>query len=216
MKVIGAGFARTGTMSLKGALEQLGFAPCYHMVEVMANPDHIPVWQAAAEGKPVDWRKLFAGYQAAVDWPPSAFYEQLMEVYPDAKVLLTVRDPERWYESVMNTIYWVRQVGNVNEVESGSQERFWHMIDTLIWKGIFDGKVEDKQYALDLFNRHNEEVKKRVPSDKLLVFEVKDGWEPLCRFLGVDVPETPFPHLNDTMSFQQRFISQPAPAGSPS
>jgi hypothetical protein len=208
MKVIGAGFARTGTLSLKAALEQLGFNPCYHMVEVFAHPDHIPIWRAAAEGKPVDLREPLAGYQAAVDWPPSAFYQQLMELYPEAKVILTVRDPERWYESVMNTIYLARKSGGVSPVPVELLEQFWGMIDALIWRGIFSGRFEDKHYAIDLFNQHNERVQREVPAEKLLVFQAQEGWEPLCRFLGVPVPQTPYPHLNDTQSFQERFLGR--------
>src|SRR5436309_15782365 len=105
MKVIGAGFGRTGTLSVKAALEELGFGPCYHMVEVFDKPRHVELWQAAAEGKPIDWDELFAGYNAAVDWPACTFYQQLMQAYPAAKVLLTVREPQSWYESTKNTIY---------------------------------------------------------------------------------------------------------------
>ena len=105
LKVIGAGFGRTGTKSLKQALEDLGFGPCYHMVEAFAHPEHVPVWEAAAQGEPVEWEDIFRGYQSAVDWPAAAFYAQLMARYPDARVILTVRDPDRWYESVLNTLY---------------------------------------------------------------------------------------------------------------
>lgn len=105
MKVIGAGFGRTGTMSLKAALEELGYGPCYHMTDVFEHPEHIRMWEAATRGEPVDWDELFAGYQATVDWPGAAFYRELMEVFPDAKVLLSLRDPEKWYESTRNTIY---------------------------------------------------------------------------------------------------------------
>src|SRR5579884_3535914 len=105
LKIIGAGFGRTGTLSVKAALEELGFGPCYHMIEVFQHPDHLLQWEAATRGEAIDWRKLLEGYQAAVDWPACSFYKQLMEIYPDAKVLLTVRDPEKWYESVISTIY---------------------------------------------------------------------------------------------------------------
>jgi hypothetical protein len=201
MKVIGAGFGRTGTMSLKVALEQLGFGPCYHMYEVSQHPDHIPMWQAAAEGKPVDWIELFRGYQAAVDWPACSFYRELMELHPDAKVLLTVRDPQRWYESVMNTIYFT----NTAESDEPETNEQFHMIRTLIWQGTFDGRFEDKDHAIAVFERHIDDVKRHVPAERLLVYEVQQGWEPLCRFLDVPVPEdTPFPRLNDTAAFQQR------------
>src|SRR5579864_5669016 len=192
IRVIGAGFGRTGTMSLKVALEDLGFGPCYHMLEVFGKPRAVELWQAAAEGKPVDWDELFAGYNAAVDWPVCAFYDQLMQVYPEAKVLLTVRSPESWYESVMNTIYPIstRPVPADDPLTSDHRR----MVDTLIWQGTFGGQVEDKQHAIAVYERHNRGVKERVPAGKLLVYEVKEGWEPLGRFLSVPVPaDKPFP-----------------------
>ena len=212
LKVIGAGFGRTGTMSLKAALEELGFGPCYHMSEVFENSSHPDEWNAAAVGKKVNWENLLEDYAATVDWPSCSFYEELMEVYPDAKVLLSVRDPERWYESTSNTIYNIRRittsskffavVGRLNPRMTSVAR----MVNNLIWEGTFDGRFEDKQYAIEVFNRHNEEVRERVPKDRLLVYEVKEGWGPLCDFLGVEVPETPFPHLNDSDSFRKMFV----------
>lgn len=200
MKILGAGFGRTGTMSLKAALEELGYGPCYHMVEVFENPAHIELWDAAAQGEPVDWKKLFSGYQAAVDWPAAAFYKELMEVYPEAKVLLTVRDPEKWYESTKNTIYsGPRQVSTRISTPVGRPPQ---MIEKLIWEGTFGGNFEDRHYAIEVFKHHNKEVKEYVPSERLLVYEVQEGWGPLCEFLGVRAPkDQPFPHLNDTESF---------------
>lgn len=200
VKIIGAGFGRTGTMSLKVALEELGYGPCYHMVEVFENPAHIELWNAAAHGDFVDWKKLFAGYKATVDWPAAAFYKELMEVYPEAKVLLTVRDPEQWYESTKNTIYsGPRQVSTPIPAAISRPPQ---MIEQLVWEGTFGGNFEDRQYAIELFKRHNKEVKEYVPSGRLLVYEVKEGWGPLCEFLRVKVPkDKPFPHLNDTESF---------------
>ena len=211
LKVIGAGFGRTGTMSLKAALEELGFGPCYHMSEVFENSSHADQWNAAALGEQVDWENLLGDYAATVDWPGCSFYEELMEELPEAKVLLSVRDPERWYESTSNTIYNIRRittsskffalVGRLNpRIISASR-----MVNNLIWEGTFNGRFEDKQYAIEVFERHNEEVKGRVPKDRLLVYEVKEGWEPLCNFLDVKVPETPFPHLNDSDSFRKMF-----------
>lgn len=209
LKIIGAGFGRTGTHSLKIALEELGFGPCHHMTEVFANPWQIPYWQAATEGKPVDWHTLLANYQATTDWPCCTFYEQLMQTYPDAKVLLSVRDPERWYESVTATIYRVSLMSHspivslVKLINPMVRERLRsvHMVNALVWQRTFHDKFEDKAYAISVFNQHNEEVKQRVPAEKLLVFDVKEGWEPLCTFLGVAVPDKPFPHVNDRESF---------------
>jgi hypothetical protein len=199
LKVIGAGFGRTGTLSLKHALEELGFGPCYHMSELFEKPHVDEQWDAIVSGEPADWPAIFKGYQATVDWPACAFYKELMQVYPNAKVLLSVRDPEKWYESVTSTIYPVSHQ-NANSNPDRSVHR--HMVDTLIWQRTFDNRFEDKEYAIGVFLRHNEEVKQHVPAEKLLVYNVKEGWEPLCAFLGVEVPAgKPFPHDNDRATF---------------
>ena len=212
LKVIGAGFGRTGTLSVKVALEELGFGPCYHMSEVFSHPDDAKQWEALTKGEPVDWGHLLAGYQAIVDWPGCAFYEDLMQTYPDALVLLTVRDPENWYASASSTIFEVsRRISGarrtfplslVARILFRGQLRVGRMINALIWQETFGGNFEDKDHAIAIFNQHIENVKQRVPPDRLLVYNVKEGWEPLCAFLGVDVPrDTPFPHLNDRANF---------------
>jgi hypothetical protein len=210
LKVIGAGFGRTGTLSLKAALEDLGFGPCYHMVEVFQHPEHVDLWETATQHKPIDWDQLFANYQATVDWPSYVFYEELMVRYPDAKVLLTVRDPDKWYESSMSSLYVieerVRGLAN-NPLRRLSFQLFAPSFVKLamrilaLWDSTFHGKFGDKDYALAIYNRHIEEVKQHVPPERLLVYNVKEGWEPLCAFLGVAVPEKPFPHLNETGNF---------------
>ena len=197
IRIIGAGLGRTGTTSLKAALEQLGFGPCYHMTEVLKHPTHIRAWEDAAAGIEIDWPALFGKYQATVDFPACTFYKVLMDAYPDAKVILSVRDPERWYESAYETIYltlqavpfwsrWLPWVGDLHR-----------MTMQLLWKQQFGGRFEDRAHAIRLFNQWNEEVRATVPADKLLIFDVKEGWEPLCEFLGVAIPATPFPHAND-------------------
>ncbi len=218
MKVIGAGFGRTGTASLKAALETLGFGPCYHMTEVFANPEHAGVWRAAWRGEPVQWDGILGGYEAAVDWPACTFYAELMERYPDAKVILSVREPERWYESTRSTIY---ELGRISTGSPLSRLSFallslflfgtfktgqGPMTEEIVWRGTFDGRFEDKSHAIEVFNRHNEEVRRRVPQDRLLVYEVMEGWEPLCEFLGVEEPDTPFPHLNDAAEMRRRML----------
>lgn len=221
LTIIGAGFGRTGTASLKAALEALGFGPCYHMVEVIGRPERVALWDGIARGNVEDWRQVFAGYRATVDWPGCTFYEQLMDVYPDAKVLLTVRDPEQWYESVRATIYRTRDLARMLDEDDSSKQSFppqvlhAQMVTELIWKRTFDDRFEDRDYALAVFRRHNEEVKQRVPADKLLVYEVSEGWEPLCAFLGVAVPnDQPFPSLNDRAAFVAR-IQQGTPPSFP-
>ena len=208
IKVIGAGLGRTGTLSLKVALEELGFAKCYHMSEVIAHLEGCAHLGCRRAGAHVDWETLFQGYQATVDWPSCSFYEALMQHYPDAKVVLTVRDPERWYDSARHTIYFVRQAFPKWIATLFPRMRvFRRMLDGLIWDGTFQGRFEDKPFATEVFNQHNERVRRVVPSERLLVFEVRDGWEPLCSFLGVPVPAgKPFPHLNDTAEFRSGII----------
>ena len=216
MKIIGAGFGRTGTMSLKVALETLGFGPCYHMIEVFEHPEHVGFWEAAWRGEPVDWDKVLGDYEATVDWPACTFYEELLRRHPDAKVLLSVRDPERWYESTRNTIYelskiiagsWLPRVifAFVGLFVPGVFE-IGRMNNEIIWRGTFDGKFEDKRHAIEVFNRHNEEVRQRVSKDRLLVYEVKEGWGPLCEFLGVEEPDQPFPRLNNAAEMRRRIL----------
>jgi len=213
VKVIGAGFGRTGTLSLKAALEELGFGPCYHMTEVFRHPEHAPLWEAAARGEPVDWDRFLAGYQATVDWPACNFYEPLMRRYPDAKVVLTVRDPQRWYASTASTIYRMHQITAISPLTATlfaligrfvAAGRVTRMINAVVWKGTFEGNFADQRQAIAIFERHIQEVKERVPADRLLVYDVQEGWAPLCAFLGVPVPNgRPFPHLNDAESFQK-------------
>ena len=205
IQVIGAGLGRTGTLSLKAALEGLGFAKCYHMVEVLARMDDARTWDAAARGEPVDWDRLFAGYRATVDLPGCVFYRELLEKYPEAKVILTVRDPERWYDSARQTIYFARTAfPKWAAWLNPRMGAFQRMIDRL-WDGMFRGRFEDRAFAIDAFNRHNEQVRRDVPADRLLVYEISQGWGPLCAFLGVPVAEgKPFPHLNDAAEFRAR------------
>ena len=210
MKVIGAGFGRTGTASLKAALEILGFGPCYHMFEVFNHPDHPAFWERAARGEKVDFVKLFQGWEAAVDWPACSFYRELMVQYPDAKVLLSVRDPDRWYESVRTTIYPAssQKPAAPDELAAPDPESP-DFINRLIWQQTFHGRFDERDYAIEIFNRHHAEVRQHVRPDRLLVYDVKQGWGPLCRFLEVPLPaDQPFPHLNDTESFLSRFSGQ--------
>jgi hypothetical protein len=185
-------------MSLKAALEELGFGPCYHMIELFEHPEHVQRWEAAVRGEPVDWEKLFYGYRATVDWPGAAFYKELSERYPQARVILTVRDPKRWYESARNTIF------NIQDPASTASSRAPRMARELASQRGFDGDVEDRRHMIEAFNRWNEEVKESVPAQRLLVYEVKDGWYSLCDFLGVEAPKgRSFLHLNDSDSFRK-------------
>lgn len=216
MQVIGAGFGRTGTTSLKAALEELGFGPSYHMTEVFAHPEHVGFWEAARRGERVNWERFFEGYGVAVDWPACSFYEELMEAFPEAPVVLSVRDPERWYESVFGTIYQVRKVSTgpaLTRVAFAFAGLFVpgvtgiaRLADEIVWDGTFDGRFEDKTYAIETFERHNEEVRRRVPPERLLVYEVREGWGPLCEFLGIEAPDKPFPRLNEAREMRRRLF----------
>lgn len=206
MKVIGSGFGRTGTLSMKRALEELGVGPCYHMEEVIRHRGHVDVWHRVGQGEGADWQDVFADFESAVDFPASVVYRELLEAFPDAMVVHTVRDPERWYDSTFETIYqgrtlvpgWLRRV-------CPPAGRFAEMVDLLVWDGIFDGRFEDRAYAVARFDEWTAEVVATVPADRLLVFDVRDGWRPLCDFLGLLQPDTEFPRVNDRASMLRRF-----------
>ena len=208
VEVIGAGFGRTSTLSLKLALEQLGYTKCYHMLEVRHNPGHREQWRTLARGGQVDWSDLLSGYRATCDWPSCNFWREQLEAYPDARVLLTERDPEAWHRSVMNTIYAHSSEARKSDDPDDRAGAEWAF--ELIWDGVFNGRVEEKDYAIDRFLRHNAAVKAEVPADRLLVYEPGQGWEPICDFLGCPVPDAPYPKVNSTEEFQQRRAAPPA------
>ena len=211
MQVIGVGVGRTGTLSLKAALDRLGFGPCFHMRNVLDHPERLPLWEAAAAGSAVDWDEVFAGYESSVDWPGAAFWRELTAYYSDAKVILTVRDPERWYDSVRETIYQLFGGGTESPLAEEALQRIpgiatMHAFNRrLIWDGPFlQGRFDDRDWAMRAFVRHNAAVCEEIPSERLLVFDVSAGWGPLCDFLGVDKPEEEFPRLNDPAAFWGR------------
>jgi len=201
LKVVGAGFGRTGTLSLKAALEKLGFGPCYHMMEVFPRPDHVAMWHQLAFGHSIDWDLIFRDFRATVDWPAARWWRELATHFPEAKVLLSVRDPESWYQSMSDTIYQAMKrlaSDSVPEVVRVHNE----MARKAILADTFDDRFEDKAHAIEVFKRHTQEVRDTIDTAGLLVFDVREGWTPLCRFLEVPVPGEPFPHLNDTESTQ--------------
>jgi hypothetical protein len=209
VEVIGAGLGRTGTMSLKVALEQLGLGPCHHAIEIFNDPARVPLWEAALDGQPIGWDRLLAGYRSTVDWPACTHYEELIEVYPRAKVVLTVRDPERWYESVRTTIYDIHGSsdgpGFMPPMEETPPEirPARELMDRVIFRDTFGNRFGERSHAIEVFEAHNAEVERRVPAERLLVYEVREGWAPLCDFLEVAVPDAPFPHLNDREAFMK-------------
>jgi len=202
IEVIGAGFGRTGTMSLKLALEKLGYEKCYHMFEVFAHPEHVPEWSRANRGERVDWDKLFEGYRATVDWPSCNWWRELAEHYPDARVILSTRDPERWFESIHNTIYRFSAEALKSEDPTARAHGRW--ATEIVWDAVFDGRMDDKAHVLDVLRRHEATVKASLPASRLLVFDAAEGWAPLCAFLGKPVPTEPYPRVNTTEQFTAR------------
>jgi Sulfotransferase domain len=210
MKVIGAGVGRTGTLSLKAALEQLGFGPCFHGRHVLDHPDRLPLWQTAATTGTTDWRAVFAGYTATVDWPGAAYWRRLAETFPRAKIILTVRDAQGWYDSVHNTIFRMFGYGPSDARVTEARRRvpgldvFTEFHRQMIWDGFFAGRFADREYAIRVYEEHNAQVIREAPADRLLTISAGAGWEPLCAFLGVPIPDEPYPHLNDPPSFWAR------------
>jgi hypothetical protein len=176
------------------------------MIDLLRTPELLPPWAAAANGERVDWKAALDGWGSTVDWPGCTFWEQHLETWPDAKVLLNVRDKESWYRSCLNSIFEAKEMALRGELrgntESAPRPEVMQMINDLIWNGTFHGRFLEKDYAFEVFDAHVADVTEKVPADQLLVFEVRQGWEPLCEFLGVPVPDEPFPHLNDTASFR--------------
>jgi len=210
MKVIGAGVGRTGTLSLKAALERLGFGPCFHGRHVLDHPDRLPLWRSAAAGEPVDWDALFEGYAATVDWPGAAYWRQLAGAFPDAKIILTVREAGGWYDSVERTIFRMFGYGPADERVAEARRTvpgldvFTDFHRRMIWDGFFAGRFADRDYAIGVYEAHNAAVLRDAPADRLLTVEAGAGWEPLCEFLSVPVPDEPYPHLNDPAKFWAR------------
>lgn len=216
LKIIGTGVGRTGTHSLKLALEQLGFNKCYHMEELFRHPEQLIYFEKAEKGESVDWDELFKGYASAVDYPVARYYKQLITAYPQAKIIHTTRDAEAWYNSAIETIFWATKpsFGRIFKMmirmpfSSNVRKRLpvlkydGEMIDT-----IFGKNLKDKQEIIRRFNAINEETLNFIPKDRSLVYEVKTGWEPLCNFLNVPIPDTPFPRSNTRDDFRKN-VSQ--------
>ncbi len=209
IEVIGAGFGRTGTLSLKMALEQLAFTKCYHMHDLFAHPGHAETWTAIAQGNPANWPALFNGYRALVDWPCAYFWRELSDYYPQAKIVLTVRDANDWYDSIEQTIFTVI---NRSFPEGATQPQLpknaspvaaaqISMAKLMIADNLFSGRLEDRQHCIAVYEQHNAEVQRSLPAERLLVYNVCEGWSPLCHFLGTAEPDTAFPRSNSKREF---------------
>jgi len=205
LEIIGAGFGRTGTNSLKLALEQLGFGPCHHMFELRDHPELLPDWEAAAEGQVMDWHKVFSKYRSQVDWPGARYWRELVAAFPDAKVILSVRDPNEWFDSVQATIGpFIEARGKHDTPQKNARAR---MAYKTVIQQIFDGRLSDREYAIDVFKQHIKEVQGSIPKERLLTFASSDGWGPLCRFLNKHIPGSPYPSSNSTRQFTERLAT---------
>jgi hypothetical protein len=215
MKVIGAGLPRTATLTQKVALEMLGFRPCYHMVNVLSDLSLALEWAAAFDGAP-DWDMIFGACQASVDWPGSFFWRELVEYYPDAKVLLSVRSGESWANSMKNTIWGIyfddvlmRHLSDARASIDPGWRDFTKLMKAMLHKSGLIGDLTgpfDASVVAAAMERHNQEVRETVPAGRLLEWKPADGWEPLCEFLDVPVPQAPIPHINDSAMFAGRIV----------
>lgn len=209
LRVISSGFGRTGTKSLKAALERLGYGPCHHMHEIVENPGQVAHWQKLAAGKDVDWNDVFAGYNSQVDWPGAHVWRELAEAFPEAKVVHTVRPEDKWWASFDKTIG--KLMARYKDLPLPP-----HIHDMLeAWnafagKETFGGKLGDREVGIAAFRKRTEDVKTALPADRVLVFDVAEGWGPLCAFLGKDVLDEPFPHHNLRADFWEVLGGEPA------
>ena len=194
LKVVGAGLGRTGTKSMQTALGMLGFGPCHHMIEVFKQPESMALWVQAAEGKAV-WDEIFKDYQSAVDYPTAAHWRAITAHYPDAKVLHTVRDPDKWFESTQATIFSPNSPAVSGKMEGLPAQFFASFM------GPVRDHLGDRAFMTDFFRRHTEEVVATIAPERLLIYEVGEGWDRLCAWLGVPVPQEPYPSENSREEF---------------
>jgi hypothetical protein len=216
MKLIGAGLPRTATTTQLIAYEQLGFAPCYHMRNVLGDMGaQLPLWQRVAEGDP-DWEAIFGDAQSTCDFPSGFYYRELIDYYPEAKVVLSVRSADGWVKSMRDTIWPVyfgpSAMHHVCEARRAVDPNWDHYIRTMFAITFHPqtgplGKDHESDAGLAAsMERWNDEVKATVPAERLLVWEPADGWEPLCEFLDVAVPDGPVPRVNDTAAFAEGIL----------
>lgn len=199
LEIIGAGFGRTGTHSLALALERLGLGPCYNMNEVARNPGHRELWNSVLDGNPIDWDSVFRSYRSTVEWPAVRFLDKILLQYPQARVILTLRDPESWYESARNTVFDALELSEHNP-DPGKREG-QRLTRRLILEHTFGGRYGEKEHILAVYREHVQHVLETVPRERLLQFDVREGWEPLCDFLQTAVPTEPFPRVNERSDF---------------
>ncbi len=203
LQVIGAGFGRTGTLSTKLALEALGFGPCYHMKELYGHPEHLPAWQSASRGETVDWDLVFDGFRATVDWPATSLWAELVERYPEARVVVNVRPVDTWADSMQKTV--CRLLAVRQRHPDPYVREVLDVAHRLIAEQTFGGRLDDRQALVSAFEAHSDELKRSLPPERLLFFDVSDGWPPLCEFLDCPIPDAPFPRSNSRDEFWEIF-----------
>lgn len=212
IKIIGAGFPRTGTNTLRESLDKLGYVKTYHMKELLVHPENLHYWLTLKETGTTAWDELYNGYRATVDFPAYPWYKEHMKRYPDAKVILSTRPFEKWHDSVYSTIWLAQNPSDAQKVEMGQKMqsnpglkivmKVMEFAKSTIMEEHFLGKFMDKDFAKEVFDKHHEEVKAYVPTDKLLIYDVTEGWGPLCKFLNVPEPQEPLPHTNKREDFK--------------
>ena len=202
LKIVGAAFGRTGTKSIKIALEKLGFGPCHHMFVLHNNPNQIALWRAVARGEKPCWDKIFTDYQASIDWPSARYWRELSEHFENAKVLLTIRNEDSWFDSVQRTIYPIMR--DHASLQPSSKREQISVAHDIIVRQTFNGKMDDRNYAKQVYRNYIEEVRRSIAPERLLNYSITEGWGSLCAFLNVPVPDEPFPSTNSTQQFLDR------------
>jgi hypothetical protein len=190
-------------MSMKRALDILGFGPCHHMEEVLKDQSQVAAWLAAAKGEEHNWDEMFKGYTSCVDWPSAAYWRELANYYPDAKIILTNRTAESWYASISKTIF--ATIGEKTEENAEHYTDFFEMVWRMVGLNTFDGDITNKDHVIEVFNANVKAAQDAFPSDRLLTYTIGDGWQPLCDWLGVAVPDIPFPRTNNKEEFFEHF-----------
>jgi hypothetical protein len=210
LQIVGPGFGRTGTRSLKAALELLGFGPCHHMQTLFSDPAQRGFWRTHAAGGAVDWRDVFAGFRSQMCWPGAHVWPELLQAFPEALVVFSTRPAEAWWTSYSRTVGRLRRLYPTLPLPAGVSETLDTMQMLRTRLGV--DEMRDRETAIAAFNRQLAEVRAAVPAERLLVFAVGDGWAPLCAFLCIPEPDTPFPRLNDGDDFWSRFGGEPIDA----
>jgi len=204
LKVIGTGLPRTGTASLKGALQLLGYQQTYHMDNLLNNPSQVHYWVELFDTGSTDYDALFEGFAASTDFPGFFAYKALLKQYPDSKFILTTRDPDIWYESIKNTVYQAVTAFFQKDTPTDSMRRVegvFQLLDRYLFGQFFKGTFLDKEKTLSLVNAYLDEINAIIPADKMLIYEISEGWQPLCDFLELRVPEIEFPYKNKREDF---------------